>query len=98
MKINNLIKETEKGCGEFVFRDGIDESGQGDKIVCGTFWSGRPHYCLKCLQTLKLLKQFQKEIKELEKDFFNVWVEEDGKTFTLDEIRNKIKKRFGEIR
>lgn len=36
------------GCGELVFKNGINKFGQGDKMVCGSFWAGRYHYCKKC--------------------------------------------------
>jgi sulfatase maturation enzyme AslB (radical SAM superfamily) len=35
-------------------------------------------------------------IKKLDEDFLEDWVKADGKTFTLDEIRKIIKRRFGE--
>jgi len=37
-----------EGCGGLVYENGINEFGQGDNIVCGSFWAGRYFYCKEC--------------------------------------------------
>lgn len=60
----NLLKKYEHGCGELVFENGINEFGQGDKMVCGTFWAGRTYYCKSCREIVDNCKECVKDVKD----------------------------------
>ena len=94
MEINNQIKEIEKGCGKDTDCYGYLNKEGGWK--CGERYLDQEIIlCSDCKPKLKLLKQFQKEIKELQEEL----KKERPMKISLNEFVDMIfKKRFGEMK
>ena len=95
MKINNKIKEIEKEIEEVELLKRKSKTEIEFNI--------KKEYLLKQRTKLKLLKRFQKEIKELQEDVDKVVTKgclgTSANCYLIKkEINNTIKKRFGEIK
>lgn len=65
--MRDLEKEIkDNGCGKGIFKNGINEFGQGDNMTCGTFWAGRRHLCTDCKKALEIC---EKALEVLETKF-----------------------------
>ena len=93
MKTNNQIKEIEKGCGKNYYSDSYVPGNR----VCecgGTAIEGKRSLCPICKTKLKLLKQFQKEIKGIQGEL----KKERPMGMSLNEFNDKIfKNKFGDL-
>ena len=92
MKINNQIKEIEKGCGKTIWVHNTNIPT--DHYRCGD----NKNLCSECEEKFKLLKQFQKEINELQEDVDNL--QKNYANLDIcdkEDVINLIKKRFGEF-
>jgi hypothetical protein len=103
MKINNQIKEIEKGCGEPTeptseMRGKFNFSG-----ICGQEINKNVLLCPICRVRFELLKQFQKQIKELQGDLVKgiEIIKENGVINPIimrGLINKRFKNKFGDLK